>query len=169
MPTKLVYSFGGGSADGSRADKPLLGGKGASLHEMTRIGIPVPPGFTITTEACRHFLRERELEVGLEEQVAAALCRLEEEMGKRFGSETDPLLLSVRSGAAISMPGMMETILNLGLNDETVEALARASGNRRFAFDSYRRFVQMYGEVVLGLPGAGFEQLQLRALQRSGA
>jgi pyruvate,orthophosphate dikinase len=156
MPTKLVYSFGGGSADGSRADKPLLGGKGAGLHEMTRIGIPVPPGFTITTEACRHFLRERELEVGLEEQVAEALYRLEDEMGKRFGSEKDPLLLSVRSGAAISMPGMMETILNLGLNDETVEALAGASGNRRFAFDSYRRFVQMYGEVVLGLPGAGF-------------
>ena len=169
MPTKLVYSFGGGSADGSRADKPLLGGKGAGLHEMTRIGIPVPPGFTITTEACRHFLRERVLESGLEEQVAEALYQLEDEMGKRFGSEKDPLLLSVRSGAAISMPGMMETILNLGLNDETVEALAGASGNRRFAFDSYRRFVQMYGEVVLGLPSAGFEELLDDAKRKAGA
>jgi pyruvate,orthophosphate dikinase len=157
MPTKLVYSFGGGSADGSRADKPLLGSKGANLHEMTRIGIPVPPGFTITTEACRHYLREQHLPEGLEDQVAAALRRLETEMGKRFGAAGDPLLLSVRSGAAVSMPGMMETILNLGLNDGTAEALARVSGNRRFTFDSYRRFVQMYADVVLGVPADLFE------------
>ena len=169
MSTRLAYSFGSGAADGSRADKPLLGSKGANLHEMTRLGIPVPPGFTITTEACRHYLREQHLPEGLEGQVTDALAHLESEMGRQFGSSGDPLLISVRSGAAVSMPGMMETILNLGLNDETAEALARASGNRRFAFDSYRRFVQMYAEVVMGVPADTFEALLEEAKHRTGA
>ncbi|MCI0432793.1 MAG: pyruvate, phosphate dikinase [Gemmatimonadetes bacterium] len=149
MTDRLVYSFGGGHADGGRGDKAILGSKGAGLAEMTRIGVPVPPGFTITTEACRFYLRENDHPPGLQEQVALALERLERETGKRFGAMDRPLLVSVRSGAAVSMPGMMETILNLGLNDWTVEALAKDSGDARFAWDSYRRFVQMFGEVVL--------------------
>jgi len=159
MADRLVYFFGGGQADGGREDKALLGGKGANLAEMARIGVPVPPGFTITTEVCRHYLREGKYPAELREQVAAALARLEKETGKTFGSGDFPLLLSVRSGAPISMPGMMETILNLGLNDETVEALARATDNPRFAYDSYRRFVNMYGDVVLGVEHDAFEEL----------
>ncbi|MFO7259672.1 MAG: pyruvate, phosphate dikinase [bacterium] len=159
MADRLVYFFGGGQADGGREDKALLGGKGANLAEMARIGVPVPPGFTITTEVCRHYLREGKYPAELREQVAAALARLEKETGKTFGGGDFPLLLSVRSGAPISMPGMMETILNLGLNDETVEALARATDNPRFAYDSYRRFVNMYGDVVLGVEHDAFEEL----------
>ncbi|MGH7501219.1 MAG: pyruvate, phosphate dikinase [Longimicrobiales bacterium] len=159
MADRLVFSFGGGTADGGKEDKSILGGKGAGLAEMTRIGVPVPPGFTITTEACRFYLRETDYPPGLQEQVQAALERLERETGKRFGAVDDPLLVSVRSGAAVSMPGMMETILNLGLNDWTVEGLARASDHRRFALDSYRRFVQMYGEVVLGVEKNEFDRL----------
>ncbi|MBX6364286.1 MAG: pyruvate, phosphate dikinase [Gemmatimonadetes bacterium] len=156
MPNPLVYYFGGGQADGGREDKALLGGKGANLAEMTRIGIPVPPGFTITTEVCNLFLRDGAYPRGLEDAVHAALRRLEADTGKTFGGD-DPLLLSVRSGAVVSMPGMMDTILNLGLNDATAEALARQSGNPRFAYDSYRRFVQMYGDVVLGVDAKAFE------------
>ncbi|HSL69906.1 MAG TPA: PEP/pyruvate-binding domain-containing protein, partial [Longimicrobiales bacterium] len=159
MANLYVYYFGGGQADGSKEDKELLGGKGANLAEMVRIGIPVPPGFTITTEVCRRFLKEGDYPAGVREQVAANLRRLEVDTGKQFGGATNPLLVSVRSGAARSMPGMMETILNLGLNDRTVAALARASGNPRFAFDSYRRFVSMYSDVVLGVPHADFEKL----------
>lgn len=159
MTNPLVYQFGAGRADGSKADVHLLGGKGANLAEMTRIGLPVPPGFTITTEVCRHYLSHGRYPDGLREAVAAALRRLERTTGKRFGGTDAPLLVSVRSGAAHSMPGMMDTILNLGLNDATVEALARAADDRRFAFDSYRRFIQMYGEVVLGVARDRFERL----------
>lgn len=137
--------------------KELLGGKGANLAEMTRIGVPVPPGFTITTETCRHYLRHRTHPEALREEVEANLRRTEEAAGKAFGGAENPLLVSVRSGAAVSMPGMMDTILNLGLNDETVEALAREASDERFAYDSYRRFVQMYGNVVLGIRGDTFE------------
>jgi pyruvate,orthophosphate dikinase len=145
----FVYLFGRGHADGSANQKALLGGKGANLAEMTNLGIPVPPGFTLTTDVCRHHLMSHSLPDGVAGEVAESLARLEEFTGKGFGQANDPLLLSVRSGAAVSMPGMMDTILNLGLNDETVEGLARASGNERFALDSYRRFLQMYSEVVL--------------------
>ena len=132
--------------------KNLLGGKGANLAEMASLGLPVPPGFTITTEVCTHFYaNDRKYPAGLEESVKKAMARVEQIVGKRFGDAKDPLLVSVRSGARSSMPGMMDTILNLGLNDTTAKALAEASGNPRFAYDSYRRFVQMYGDVVLGL------------------
>jgi pyruvate,orthophosphate dikinase len=159
MQNLFVYYFGNGQADGSKEDKQLLGGKGANLAEMVRIGIPVPPGFTITTEVCRQYLKNGSYPSGLEEQVAANLRRLEVDTGKKFGGADHPLLVSVRSGSAVSMPGMMETILNLGLNDVTVEALARASDNPRFAWDSYRRFVQMYSDVVLGVQHHDFEEL----------
>jgi pyruvate,orthophosphate dikinase len=159
MATRFVYYFGNGRADGSREDKAILGGKGANLAEMTRIGIPVPPGFTISTEACRFYLREQHHPFGLETQVFQALRRLEQDTGRRFGDAEDPLLVSVRSGAAASMPGMMETILNLGLNDRTAEGLAAAANDNRFALDSYRRFVQMYGEVVLGVPKESFDRV----------
>jgi pyruvate,orthophosphate dikinase len=159
MPNAFVFYFGSGHADGSRKDKALLGGKGANLAEMTRIGVPVPPGFTISTEACRIYLREGRNPSSLQAEVEASIHRLEEELGKKLGGTEDPLLVSVRSGAAASMPGMMDTILNLGLNDTTVEALARASGDRRFAYDSYRRFIQMYSDVVLGVSSHDFEAL----------
>ncbi|HEX6937801.1 MAG TPA: pyruvate, phosphate dikinase [Longimicrobiales bacterium] len=166
MSNPLVYHFGAGRADGCKEDVHLLGGKGANLAEMTRIGLPVPPGFTITTEVCRHFRAHGTYPDGLREAVDAHIRRLEEETGKRFGGADDPLLVSVRSGAAVSMPGMMDTVLNLGLNDVTVEALARASADPRFAYDSYRRFVQMYGDVVLGVPHERFERL-LEARRRA--
>ena len=152
--TTYVYSF----AEGAELGRELLGGKGAGLAEMTAIGIPVPGGFTVTTEACREYMRSGgELPGGLEEQVNEHLRRLEDESGKRFADPQDPLLVSVRSGAAVSMPGMMDTILNLGLNDEAAEGLARSTGNERFAYDAYRRLVQMYGEVVAGVDGSRFE------------
>jgi len=151
MSQPLVYFFGQGRADGTAAMKDLLGGKGAGLAEMTNIGIPVPPGFTIASSICIAYLESRHFPPRLLQQVEAALQRLEAATGKIFGGTDDPLLVSVRSGAAVSMPGMMETILNLGLNDETVEGLAKKSKNPRFAWDSYRRFVAMYGDVVLGL------------------
>ncbi|HEY0672021.1 MAG TPA: pyruvate, phosphate dikinase [Longimicrobiales bacterium] len=166
MQNLYVYYFGNGQADGSKEDKTLLGGKGANLAEMVRIGVPVPPGFTITTEVCRQYLKHGSYPAGFQEQVASNLRRLEVDTGKKFGGAENPLLVSVRSGSAVSMPGMMETILNLGLNDTTVQALAKASGNARFAFDSYRRFVQMYSDVVLGVPHHSFESL-LQALKDS--
>ena len=168
MKNLYVYYFGNGQADGSKEDKQLLGSKGANLAEMVRIGIPVPPGFTITTEVCRQYLKAGSYPPGLKEQVASALRRLEIDTGKRFGGTEHPLLVSVRSGSAISMPGMMETILNLGLNDATVETLARIAGNARFAFDSYRRFVQMYGDVVLDVPHHDFEALLTAAKEGKG-
>ncbi|HEX7243218.1 MAG TPA: pyruvate, phosphate dikinase [Longimicrobiaceae bacterium] len=159
MAERYVYFFGAGQADGGKEMKDLLGGKGANLAEMTCIGVPVPPGFTISTEACRHFLRHKRIPDGLEDEVAENVRRLEAATGKRFGGPGDPLLVSVRSGAAVSMPGMMDTILNLGLNDTTVRALADGAQDERFAWDSYRRFVQMYGDVVLGVRNERFEHL----------
>ncbi len=156
---RYVYFFGNGRADGTREMKAILGGKGANLAEMTNIGVPVPPGFTMTCELCAIYLRDQSYPVELRDEVSINLTRLEDVSGKRFGDPDDPLLVSVRSGGAVSMPGMMETILNLGLNDATVEGLARKSGNARFAFDSYRRFLQMYGDVVLNVPIQKFEHL----------
>jgi pyruvate, orthophosphate dikinase len=155
----LVYSFGQGRADGTAAMKDILGGKGAGLAEMTTIGIPVPPGFTIASNLCLHYLESHQFPKRLQAQVENALQRLEIASGKHFGDGENPLLVSVRSGAAVSMPGMMETILNLGLNDVTVEGLASQSGNHQFAWDSYRRFVQMYGSVVFDLSRKPFEQI----------
>ena len=155
----LVYSFGQGRADGTAAMKDVLGGKGAGLAEMTTIGIPVPPGFTIASNLCLHYLESQQFPKRLQAQVENALQRLETTTGKHLGDGDNPLLVSVRSGAAVSMPGMMETILNLGLNDVTVEGLTRQSGNAHFAWDSYRRFVQMYGTVVFELPKKGFERI----------
>jgi pyruvate,orthophosphate dikinase len=149
---KWVYKFGGGSAEGNAKMKNLLGSKGANLAEMALLGIPVPPGFTITTEMCAvYYQTGGEFPPELEKQVKEAMAFVEKEMGAKFGDPSNPLLVSVRSGAAISMPGMMDTVLNLGLNDQTVVGLAKRTGNERFAWDSYRRFVQMYGDVVLGL------------------
>jgi pyruvate,orthophosphate dikinase len=157
---KWVYAFGGGAADGRAAMKNLLGGKGAGLAEMANLGLPVPPGFTITTEVCTHFYANgKTYPAGLDRQVSAALERLGKHAGKRFGDADNPLLVSVRSGARASMPGMMDTVLNLGLNDETVEAVARQSGDRRFAYDSYRRFITMYCNVVLGIEHHHFEEI----------
>jgi pyruvate,orthophosphate dikinase len=156
---RSVYFFGNGAAEGTKDMKAVLGGKGANLAEMTNLGVPVPPGFTIACDACIAYLRDRTVTPALRDAVERNLARLEEVAGKRFGDPTNPLLVSVRSGAPMSMPGMMETILNLGLNDRTVTGLARASGNTRFAYDSYRRFIQMYGDVVLGVDHHKFEQL----------
>ena len=150
--SQFVYSFGNGQAEGTGAMKELLGGKGAGLAEMNRLGIPVPPGFTITTEVCtHHYQHDRGFPASLDGEVRAAMAQVEKLVGAKFGDASDPLLVSVRSGARVSMPGMMDTVLNLGLNDTTVSALARRSGSPRFAWDSYRRFVQMYGDVVLDL------------------
>ena len=136
--------------EGDKDMKALLGGKGANLAEMTRIGLPVPPGFTVTTEVCNHYSANGSYPDGLEAQVDAAVAQLEADTGKKFGADGDPLLVSVRSGARASMPGMMDTILNLGLNDTTVQGVIAQTGNPRFAYDCYRRFVSMYGDVVLG-------------------
>ena len=150
--SKWVYQFGGGSADGAAQDRNLLGGKGANLAEMASIGVPVPPGFTITTEVCSAFYENgKQLPDGLADQVEVALDEIGKLVGAIYGDYERPLLVSVRSGARVSMPGMMDTVLNLGLNDETVEGLARRSGDRRFAYDSYRRFIQMYASVVMGV------------------
>ena len=158
--TQWVYGFGGGSADGDASMKNLLGGKGANLAEMSSLGLPVPPGFTITTEVCTWYYANGETyPADLEAQVKTALATVEGVVGKTFGDVDNPLLVSVRSGARASMPGMMDTVLNLGLNDQTVEGLARLSGDRRFAFDSYRRFITMYSNVVLGLSHDDFEEV----------
>jgi pyruvate,orthophosphate dikinase len=156
-----VYFFGAGHAEGSAAMKNILGGKGAGLAEMTNLGIPVPPGFTISAELCIEYIKTRRYPPDLKAEVEAALLHLEELTGRTFGGVERPLLVSVRSGAAVSMPGMMDTILNLGINDRVVRALAEETGNPRFAFDAYRRFVQMFADVVLGLkgPGSPFEKL----------
>ena len=155
----LVYFFGNGRADGTREMKGVLGSKGANLAEMTNLGVPVPPGFTIACSACMDYLATGGVPETLRAEVAENLQRLEQTTGKRLGDPSNPLLVSVRSGAAISMPGMMETVLNLGLNDATVEGLAELSGNGPFAWDAYRRFLQMYGDVVLNVPAASFESL----------
>jgi pyruvate,orthophosphate dikinase len=159
---KYVYGF----AEGSKDMKDLLGGKGANLAEMSNIGLPVPPGFTITTEACRAYLESGEEPAELAEEVAAHLSDLESQMGKQLGQPDDPLLVSVRSGAKFSMPGMMETVLNIGLNDESVQGLAKQAGDDRFAWDSYRRLLQMFGRTVLGIDGEHFES-QLDSVKKA--
>jgi len=163
--TKFVYAF----EEGSKEQKYLLGGKGANLAEMTSIGLPVPPGFTITTDACKAYMAGGDsMPGGLMDEVAKALTALEDKMGKRLGDDADPLLVSVRSGAPFSMPGMMDTVLNLGLNDTSVGGLAKQTGNDRFAYDSYRRFVQMFGKIVLGIPGDEFEEELHKAVEAKG-
>src|SRR5687767_14229655 len=157
--TQYVFRFGGDVSDGKAGDRNLLGGKGANLAEMASIGLPVPPGFTISTEMCTLYYREGErFPESLRAEVAEGIAHIGGVTGKKFGDPTDPLLVSVRSGARVSMPGMMDTVLNLGLNDVTVEGLAAASGDPRFAWDSYRRFIQMYADVVLGLDHGLFEE-----------
>jgi len=157
--TKYVYFFGGGKADGNGKMKDDLGGKGAGLAEMTNAGLPVPPGFTIQTEACREYMRTNGVSAEVEQQMADALKKLETLQGQKLGKGENPLLVSVRSGAKFSMPGMMDTILNLGLNDQSVEALAKLSKNPRFAYDSYRRLIQMFGNVVLEIPKPAFDEV----------
>src|SRR5215813_727190 len=162
--SKYVYLFGNKKADGNGSMKPLLGGKGANLAEMTRIGLPVPPGFTITTEVCTYYYdNKKTYPKELQAQMAAGVANMEKILGKKFGDLNKPLLVAVRSGARDSMPGMMDTILNLGLNDQTVLALEKASNNPRFAWDCYRRFIQMYGDVVMGVqkaPGEDHEPFE---------
>src|SRR3954467_6557082 len=155
---KYIYFFGSGKADGNRNMKDLLGGKGSGLAEMTNAGLPVPPGFTISTEVCNIYYREKQKIPGaIDREIDEQVRKLEKAAGATLGSTDKPLLVSVRSGAKFSMPGMMDTILNLGLNDEAVEGLKRRTGNGRFAFDSYRRFIQMFGNVVLEIPKDAFE------------
>ena len=153
---KYVFFFGKGKAEGRAEQKNLLGGKGANLHEMTRLGIPVPSGFTISTEACIYYTKnKKQYPAGTWKQVEENLKKVEQAMGAKFGDPGNPLLVSVRSGARVSMPGMMDTVLNLGLNDQTLQGLIARSKNERFAYDSYRRFIQMFGDVVLGIEQAG--------------
>ena len=157
---KYVYSFGGGTADGDGKMKDTLGGKGAGLAEMSRAGVPVPPGFTISTEVCNiYFNNDKKVPAEVETEIDKCRAILEERMGQKLGDESNPLLVSVRSGAKFSMPGMMDTILNLGLNDKTVKALEAKSGNPRFAYDCYRRFIQMFGNVVLEIGKDEFEHI----------
>ena len=157
---KWVYNFGVDVIDGDASMRELLGGKGANLAEMSKIGIPVPPGFTLTTEICTYYYQNnKNYPETLSEQIDAAILTLEKQLGKKFGDQDNPLLVSVRSGARASMPGMMDTVLNLGLNDSVVKALANKSGNERFAYDSYRRFIQMYSNVVLEVDHFEFEQI----------
>jgi pyruvate, orthophosphate dikinase len=158
-PAKYVYSFGGGKADGNGKMKDDLGGKGAGLAEMTNAGLPVPPGFTIQTEACREYMRQGSVSKEVDRQMEEALAKLETLQGQTLGTGENPLLVSVRSGAKFSMPGMMDTILNLGLNDKSVESLAKRSNNPRFAADSYRRLIQMFGNVVLEIPKSAFDEV----------
>jgi pyruvate,orthophosphate dikinase len=161
---KLIYHFD----EGNRDMKDLLGGKGANLAEMTNLGLPVPPGFTISTRACIGYLKSGSWPEGLDDEIEQHLRGLEESMGRRLGDENDPLLVSVRSGAKYSMPGMMDTVLNLGLNDRSVQGLASQSGNPRFAWDAYRRFIQMFGKIVMGVPGEVFEEALEKAKAKKG-
>ncbi len=159
MSTQYVYRFGNGATEGSKEMKSLLGGKGANLAEMSAIGLPVPPGFTVTTETCHYYSsNDHSWPVGLKDQIQLGLQHVEQALGRRLGDPTKPLLVSVRSGAAQSMPGMMDTVLNLGMNDQVVEGLARESGNERFAYDAYRRFIDMFGDVVMGVHHHHFEE-----------
>ena len=167
--TKWVYTFGDGKAEGNAGMRNLLGGKGANLAEMASIGCPVPPGFTITTEVCTYYYENNHsYPAELKEQVETALAGIEEKMGRKFGDAANPLLFSVRSGARVSMPGMMDTVLNLGLNDETVKGLAAVSGNEKFAYDSYRRFIQMYADVVMGVDSHKFEHVLDKVREDNG-
>ena len=167
--TKWVYTFGDGAAEGKADMRNLLGGKGANLAEMCLVGVPVPPGFTITTEVCTYYYENNHTyPADLKDQVLKALADIENKMGKKFGDEKNPLLFSVRSGSRVSMPGMMDTVLNLGLNDKTVEGLAAVSGNPKFAYDSYRRFIQMYADVVMGVHSENFEHVLDRVREENG-
>ncbi|HEY5997427.1 MAG TPA: PEP/pyruvate-binding domain-containing protein, partial [Candidatus Deferrimicrobiaceae bacterium] len=160
MATKRVYFFGGGKAEGNGGMKDLLGGKGAGLAEMTNLGIPVPPGFTISTEACTLYYKNRgKIPADLKKESATHLARLEKQIGKKLGDPKNPLLVSVRSGAKFSMPGMMDTILNLGLNDKSVIGMADKTKNERFAYDAYRRFITMFSNVVLEIPKESFDEI----------
>lgn len=160
MAPKYVYFFGNGSADGRSEMKHLLGGKGANLAEMTNLGIPVPPGFTITTEVCdAYYKNNKRYPNGLAKQIEQNLSRLEKLMGARLGDPNNPLLVSVRSGAAASMPGMMDTVLNLGLTPDAVAGLIKKTGNERFVWDAYRRFITMFGDVVMGVERHYFEEI----------
>ena len=164
MKNKYVFDF----SEGGMVQLDLLGGKGANLAEMTRLGLPVPPGFTITTEACREYLATGEAPPALRFEVTLAVRRLEDAVGRRLGDVHDPLLVSVRSGAKFSMPGMMDTVLDVGLNDLSVLALAEASGDERFAWDSYRRLVQMFARTVLGMEASVFEDALEKAKRQKG-
>src|SRR5258708_25575241 len=167
--TKWVYFFGAGKAEGEGSQRALLGGKGAGLAEMSRIGLPVPPGFTITTEAClEYYRRNRQFPPGLLDEVRQKVRAVEARTGKRFGDPAKPLLVSVRSGAKFSMPGMMDTVLNLGLNQATVEGLAQRTVDARFACDSHRRFMQMFGDVVLRAKHDEFETALAAAKRQRG-
>jgi pyruvate,orthophosphate dikinase len=160
MASKHVYFFGGGKAEGHGGMKDILGGKGAGLAEMTNLGVPVPPGFTISTEVCNLFYKNRgKIPADVKKEIASNLARLERLLGKKLGDPKNPLLVSVRSGAKFSMPGMMDTILNLGLNDRSVEGIAQKTKNPRFAYDSYRRFLMMFSDVVLGIDKEHFEEI----------
>src|SRR5499433_1124925 len=155
-----VYFFGNGKADGNRHMKDLLGGKGSGLAEMTNAGLPVPPGFTISTEVCTiYYEAKAKIPAAIDREIEGNLAKLEKAAGATLGSTDNPLLVSVRSGAKFSMPGMMDTILNLGLNDKSVEGLAKRTSNPRFAYDSYRRLIQMFGSVVLDIPKHAFEEV----------
>ena len=169
MTEKMIYSFGAGRTDGSAGMRELLGGKGANLAEMASLDIPVPPGFTITTQVCVDYLKRTAFPEGLWEEVKGQMARLETAMGAQFGGDENPLLVSVRSGARDSMPGMMDTVLNLGMNDKSVAALEKKSGSRRFAYDSYRRFINMFGNVVLEMEHHDFESKIEAMKQRKGA
>ena len=165
METKYVYSFGEGSKD----MKSLLGGKGANLAEMTKIGLPVPPGFTITTEACNdYYVNNESIRAEIIKEIEEHLATLEKDLNKTLGCNKNPLLVSVRSGAVFSMPGMMDTILNLGLNDNSVVGLAEATQNERFAYDSYRRFIQMFSDVAMEVPKYKFENVLDRVKEAKG-
>ena len=158
MSSKLIYQFSQKKTDGDKTMSDLLGGKGANLAEMSNLGINVPPGFTVTTEVCNYFIENKSFPENFDKELRASVKKLEDYSGKVFGTSENPLLLSVRSGGRISMPGMMDTVLNLGLNDKTVEALSNESGDSRFAYDSYRRFIQMYGDVVMGVQARNEEE-----------
>ena len=164
MNKKLVYSF----EEGDGKNKKLLGGKGANLCEMTQIGINVPPGFVITTEACLDYLEANEFPAGLPESISDAIGNLETATGRKFGAADNPLLVSVRSGSALSMPGMMDTILNLGLNDETLAGLIEQTGDERFAYDAYRRFIQLFGKVAFGIDDEKFDEHFNDVKERAG-
>ena len=167
---KWVYTYGAGKAEGNRSQRNLLGGKGVGLHDMCSIGVPVPPGFTITTEVCTYYYEhDKTYPKRLEGDIQNGMHHIEGIVGKKFGDESDPLLVSVRSGARVSMPGMMDTILNLGLNDKTVVGLHTKTGNERFAYDSYRRFIQMFGDIVMGVPHADFEKVLSGVKSKVGA
>src|SRR5690242_1207604 len=167
---RYIYAWGDGAAEGNGGMKDLLGGKGAGLAEMTKAGLPTPPGFTITTAACNdYFAAGEKLPDGLWDDVLDAMRDVERQTGKGFGNPANPLLVSVRSGAKFSMPGMMDTVLNLGLNEETLEGLVKLTGNERFGYDAYRRFIQMFSKIVLDIPAERFEKKLEEMKERVGA